>query len=116
MSKYFQENKYISNYLLIVISNYLQFIQVGVMSIRFAKDDDPTEILQFSFLNENGTITKSSIKSALMPPYPPKYYINACLSVVGKYIQNGEKVTNIKILLYSRSSCISPVELWNNTR
>lgn len=70
------------------------------MTIRFTKDDDPTEILQFSFQDQNGNITKSSIKSALKPPYPPKYYINACLTVVGKYIQSDEKLANILKFYY----------------
>ncbi|XP_050305429.1 phospholipid phosphatase 1-like isoform X2 [Anthonomus grandis grandis] len=51
------------------------------MPLRFAKDDDPTEILQFSFLDQYGRVTKDSFKSACKPPYPAKYYINAFLTV-----------------------------------
>ncbi|ENN74517.1 hypothetical protein YQE_08841, partial [Dendroctonus ponderosae] len=52
------------------------------MATRFAKGEDPTEILQFNFLDSEGRITKESIKSALKPPYPAKYYINVLLMVI----------------------------------
>ncbi|CAG9766159.1 unnamed protein product [Ceutorhynchus assimilis] len=52
------------------------------MAARFTVDDDPTEIVQFSFLDQEGKLTKSSLRSACLPPYPAKYYANGVISLI----------------------------------
>lgn len=51
---------------------------------RFSIDeDDPTKIIEFRFLDSDGHLTKSSLKKALSPPYPAKYYVNVVLLIIG---------------------------------
>lgn len=45
--------------------------------------DDPADIIQFRFVDQNGKITKQSIKTALKPPYPLKYYLTGILGSIG---------------------------------
>lgn len=52
---------------------------------RFSIDEDPTKIIEFRFLDSKGHLTKSSLKKALSPPYPAKYYVNVFLLIIGKY-------------------------------
>ncbi|KAL1513879.1 hypothetical protein ABEB36_003221 [Hypothenemus hampei] len=50
------------------------------MSIR--SKENIGKMYNFRFLDENRKITKSSIKQALLPPYPSRYYLNVIIFTV----------------------------------